>query len=643
MSKCDAVSRIPAAGWTRPGWGLVGLLALSLAVSACATPVSVTRVDPRTVHQELTRNVLSAGEPSGFSEIVLNRADLFGRFDKDPEGTLRILHDEVAAGRRGEDQLFALAELSFLHAERSKKRAYYLAAALYAYAFLFPPKVEVPPGPFDPRSRAASDLYNQGLTAGLASPDGTEVEVRGGVWPLPFGELEVSFDPARLAWADRTLTHFVAVADLEVRGFRNRYRRPGIGVPLAASMIQTASEEGIQVAPKAKIPVTAFLRIEEPRGQLAANRVQATLELYVAYETDTVEVTGRPVPLEVEPTAVLAYSLSGSQVWEWEFSGFLSGDLFRQIPTQLFGVEPYRRGRFPVVFVHGTASSPARWAEMLNELGNDPRIRERFQFWFFTYETGNPVVYSAMRLREALQAALAKLDPTGRDPALRQMVVIGHSQGGLLTKLTAVDTGTKAWDAFVRVPPEELTISPETRDLLRRALFVKPLPFVRRLIFLATPHRGSYVAGNWLAHQLARLVRLPVRFLELTDELMASGELGVFVLQPGQVGSVYAMTPGSPLVRTLAPMPVAPGVATHSIIAVQGDGPVEEGTDGVVAYASAHIDGVDSELVVRSGHSLQSNPHTIEEVRRILLLHAAEACLAGIGCPGAAGGARPRQ
>jgi pimeloyl-ACP methyl ester carboxylesterase len=388
--------------------------------------------------------------------------------------------------------------------------------------------------------------------------------------------------------------------------------------------------------------VTAFLRVEEPRGQIASNRVQATLELYVAYEAETVEVTGRPVPLEVEPTAVLAYALSGAQVWEWEFSGFLSGDLFRKIPTQLFAIEPYHRSRFPVVFVHGTASSPARWAEMLNELQNDPRIRERFQFWFFTYETGNPVVFSAMRLREALQAALAKLDPMGRDLALRRMVVIGHSQGGLLTKLTAVDTGTKAWDAFSRVPLEELTVSPETRDLLRRALFVKPLPFVRRLIFLATPHRGSYVAGNWLAHQVARLIRLPVRFLKVTEELMASGELGDFALQPGQISSVYAMTPGSPLVRTLAPMPVAPGVATHSIIAVLGDGPVEEGTDGVVAYSSAHIDGVESELVVRSGHSLQANPHTIEEVRRILLLHAADACLAGIGCPSAGSGA-PRQ
>jgi hypothetical protein len=44
-------------------------------------------------------------------------------------------------------------------------------------------------------------------------------------------------------------------------------------------------------------------------------------------------------------------------------------------------------------------------------------------------------------------------------------------------------------------------------------------------------------------------------------------------------------------------------------------------TDGVVAYESAHIEGVASELVVRSGHSTQSHPETIEEVRRILREH----------------------
>jgi hypothetical protein len=82
------------------------------------------------------------------------------------------------------------------------------------------------------------------------------------------------------------------------------------------------------------------------------------------------------------------------------------------------------------------------------------------------------------------------------------------------------------------------------------------------------------------------------------------------------------MNPHNELLRTLADIPVAHGVVANSIIAIKGSDPVEDGEDGVVAYRSAHLDDVESELVVRSGHSLQDQPETVEEVRRILLLHA---------------------
>jgi hypothetical protein len=83
------------------------------------------------------------------------------------------------------------------------------------------------------------------------------------------------------------------------------------------------------------------------------------------------------------------------------------------------------------------------------------------------------------------------------------------------------------------------------------------------------------------------------------------------------------MTPGTPFLKTLLELDVAPGVSAHSIIAVEGDGPVEDGADGVVKYESAYLDGVESTLVVRSSHSCQGHPAVIEEVRRILREHAA--------------------
>jgi pimeloyl-ACP methyl ester carboxylesterase len=605
------------------GWRLIGPIGLLLLASACATPISVTRVDPQAVHQELTRTVLSAGEPSTFSQIILNRADLQGRYDSDPETALRKLHTEVASGRRGVNALFALAELSFLHAERTKQPSYYLAAALYAYAFLFPPPETPAPEPYDPRFRVACDLYNRALTAALRSPDGTYGDFRDAVLPLPFGEIEIRFDPAQLTWLDRRLTEFVAVADLDVKGLRNRYRHPGVGAPFAASTVVGAARTGLEIPPKVKVPVTAFLRIDAPWQQLTAHRLRATLELYVNADTDTVQVGDRQVPLEAEPTAALAYMLGGSEAWDWELGGFLVGDLLRgRAPTQLFALEPYRPGRIPVVFVHGTASSPARWAEMFNELQNDPRIRRRYQFWFFTYETGNPILYSAMRLRESLETAVATIDPGARDAALREMVLVGHSQGGLLVKLMAVDLEAEIRAQLGDSVLENPQLPDETRDLARKILAVRPLPFIRRVLFLATPHQGSYVAGNWLAHQLARLVRLPGQILRVTEDILLQDPELALRLR-GRLSSVHAMTPGSLLIKELSPAPLASGVIGHSIIAVQGEGPFQQDTDGVVAYNSAHLEGMASEIVVTSGHSVQQNPEAIEEVRRILLEHAA--------------------
>ena len=617
--------QMSAPGRIRAVRGWIGLALLSLAVGACATPISVTRLDPQVAQQELTRNALYSGEVGSSTQIILNRENLASQFKKEPAAALETLHTEVASGRRDINYVYALAELCFLYAEGdappTQKQAYYLAAAVYAYSFLFPSEGTAPPEPYDRRFRDACDLYNRALTAALRSDDGTRIEIHGGVFPLPFGELDVSFDSAQLHWLDRQLAEFVPVVDLDIGGLRNRYRRSGLGAPLAASTLAGAARAGLDLPPRLKVPVTLFLRLEEPWEQLKTNHLRATLELYMDADVESVQVGDRRVPLEAEPTAALAYMLSGSVAWDYEYRGFLSGDILRkERTTQLFALEPYRPGRIPVVFIHGTASSPARWAEMFNELQNDPWIRQRYQFWFFMYETGSPILYSALRLRESLEAALATVDPVGQDPALTQMVLVGHSQGGLLAKLMVVELEDKV-RAFFRAPVEELQVSPESRDLLNRLAEIHPLPFVRRVIFMATPQRGSYVAGNWLAQQVARFVRLPGELLRFTGDVLRQ-DPRLAVALTGRVGSVYAMTPGSPLVTALGPTPVAPQVKANSIIAVNGDGPVEEGDDGVVKYTSAHIEGVESELVVRSGHSVQSNPEAIEEVRRILVEHA---------------------
>jgi hypothetical protein len=165
-------------------------------------------------------------------------------------------------------------------------------------------------------------------------------------------------------------------------------------------------------------------------------------------------------------------------------------------------------------------------------------------------------------------------------------------------------------------------------------LFLEPEPFVGRVIFVATPHRGSYLAEYSLGRFVAGLVRMPFNLLRTTGDLVTNNpDAFKFDLTRQHFGSVYGMTPGSPVITALSEVPVATGIPAHSIIAVRGDGPLEDASDGVVRYESAHIEGVESELIVPSGHSVQGNPQTVLELRRILLLHAEEACRdKGIGC-----------
>jgi len=631
--------------------GVVGLIALVLVASACATPVGVKHVSVQTGYRLLTESALSAEQPSEASKTVLRRLGLLDRFDEEPGTVLAELHAGLGAAG-DDDRLFALAELSFLHAERTGDRAHFLASAVYAWALLFPGDATtgVQLGRSDPRLRLAYDFYNQAVAQGLTeprdegdasggAPTGTsegagEVRLEPGARKLPFGTLQVTVDESGLAWGGYRLEHFISTTTLEVRGLRNRYRIPGLGASLAASLAPGAASAHVlgaeRLGPRTRVPVAALLRIEGARAGLASGQVRGRLEVYAADQASTVTVDGQAEPLEFDSTAALAYQLDGSPLYAMEIAAFLRGGLIgRQIPRDraqdgLFMMRPYRRGDIPVVLVHGTASSPARWAELFNELKGDPRIRKRFQFWVYLYDTGNPIGYSAGRLRAALTKTVQDLDPDGKDPALRRMVVIGHSQGGLLTKLTAIDSGTKFWDRISKKPFDEVDVGPETRALLQQSAFFTPLSFVERVIFIATPHHGAILAGRRLGAIAAWLVTLPVAvFGGLAQAVASSGDEGLVAALRRPPTAIDNMNPRNPGLRILASIPVASRIPAHSIIAVKGDGPKEDGDDGVVAYQSAHIDGVASELIVRWNHSCQGQPEVIEEIRRILLEHAA--------------------
>ena len=207
------------------------------------------------------------------------------------------------------------------------------------------------------------------------------------------------------------------------------------------------------------------------------------------------------------------------------------------------------------------------------------------------------------------------------------MVVIGHSQGGLLTKLMVVTSGNSFWQAAVsdQTSFEQAKLSDDSERCSNARSSSTPLPFVTRVIFISTPHRGSFLAENWLGMLARRLVNTPAAMTKLAAEIGHLREQstlrGSTVFRPPT--AIDNMDWSNPGLRTLAALPIAPGVHAHSIIPEETNPVRPDSDDGVVRYSSAHIEPVESELViVPSGHSVQGTPRAIEEVRRILYEHA---------------------
>jgi pimeloyl-ACP methyl ester carboxylesterase len=300
-------------------------------------------------------------------------------------------------------------------------------------------------------------------------------------------------------------------------------------------------------------------------------------------------------------------------------------EMIRYEPTGLSLLRPYARGKIPVVFVHGLWSNPWSWSPMIISLEADPALRDRYQFWTFGYSTGDPVPYSASLMRSNLEQVRRKFDPEGSDRGFDQMVIVGHSLGGLLTKMMVQETGDRLWQVISDRPADELVGDADDLKLLRAALFFKPRPEVRRVVFIATPHRGSQVDRGPIGHIGSRLVRLPDPLRATHNRLIARNKPDFFteLFRKGLPTSVDELEWQSPILMRLDQIGLAPAIKAHSIIAVQHDPPSPSGGDGMVPYESAHVDGVVSELLVSSAHLCQDKPAVIREVKRILMEHQA--------------------
>jgi pimeloyl-ACP methyl ester carboxylesterase len=436
--------------------------------------------------------------------------------------------------------------------------------------------------------------------------------------PLPLGDgrtLNVSSDSRRTI-DPRMADVLIPADDVRISRLRVRTVQAGAGLPCVARFApKSAALQGEPgVPPRAGIcePVTALVQADGRNPQLLFYRTRVD---------DKANVAGYGGPLAADFSAPLAYMLSRGQNRNMDIAALLRPDRFYNF-TGLYQFERYDPAKIPVVFVHGLMSRPETWVPAVNELMADKEIRERYQFWFFLYPTGLPVWSSAAELRSELDRYRQTVDPSRRDRNFDRMVIAGHSMGGLISSLQIRTGGKALWKQFLETPPEQLSLSPELKQRIIRVMQFRPRPEVSRVVFFATPHRGSELAVNPVSEFFSRLIKLPVSFLDkdrMTLRAALREEYRDMFVAPAN--SIVFLQANSPLLKSILALPMQPGVPYHSVIGDRGRGDAPDSSDGVVPYWSSRMDGARSEKVVPSGHGAHENPEGIAELGRILRLH----------------------
>jgi hypothetical protein len=583
------------------------------------------------------RSLAGFDRPSERTLETLKRYELAREYRHDVGKTLLRL-EKLARKDPQAELVYALAELSWIDGKRldrwRRPQAIdrFLDAAAYAHDYLFDPELIDGRGPSDPRFRLACDIYNAGVDRLIRA-----AEIKGEI-PLQNGEtipfkvhgreqvLRIVLGDS--PWKPSDVHKIKLASDFEVNGLSTRNYEYGLGVPLVGiretrpDKAQRRSEDLFYPVEMA-FPLTAFLvpnsRLRDPSVDLAEAR-ECTLQL-----KDPVRerVVGRPpnvLALETDLTTPLAYMWSRSDLDRYRWTGLLRPEHVLERANLLL-IRPYEPKKIPVVMVHGLISSPLAWIPMLNELLRDPVIQDRYQFLLYMYPTGVPLPIAAASLRSALVRAKQMYDPDGREPSFERMVLLGHSMGGLLSHAMVVSSGDRFWRLYSDRSFFDEIIGPrEVIEELRTYFFFDPLPFVSRVVFLATPHRGSELSRGVVGRVGSNLISDPDHIHQLLYRLVKDNRDAFDSRRFRRLPtSIETLEPDSPILTALLSMKPGPA-ALHSIIGSLRPGGIERTTDGVVPYRSAHLEGV-PERVVRSDHGVQKDGEAILEVRRILRAH----------------------
>lgn len=610
------------------------LMGLALSFCGCAQPYSAKPLSSIKLFRQRTENVLNSSKPGKDTQQYLRLKFLDKKYRKEPESVILELL-RISRETKDAKAMIATAELSLLQAkktfnsDRDTSAAMYINAAETAYDYLFASDAIVSFNTLKPSYRFMANIYNRAVSRLVEIREKNEKPWQGSSNFDLYGtsyEFTVKANGPGV-WDPQIFDFFRPANQIHVKGFRNEYLTHGLGAPIIGFVDEPRQHAAFgKYSPRKGMayPVTAILFFEPREEKNGKIHRKAHIRFYDPSLTNTAHIAGHQVPLEADFSTPLGVMLAKMQPPKVDLAGMFKSDEYLS-QSGMYMLEPYRPDKIPVVMVHGLMSSPETWVEMFNDLKGDPELRSRFQFWFFRYPTGLPVMYSASLLRQELLDISAKYNPQADNNNFDNMVILGHSMGGLLSRMMVQNSENIYWDSVFAKPVNEISVDEQTRKLLKDIYFFERLPFVKRVIFLATPHRGSDLADQWFAKLGSGFVSLPSLVNDVGDAIfsLSKDELAIDPKDFAKEvpNAIDLLSPSSHFVKTTATVPLDTSILYHSIIGIRNSKYGPGSSDGIVPYKSSHLDITLSEKLVPTTHEAHKHPLAIDEVKRILKLH----------------------
>ena len=648
----------------------------TFATSGCATLMLAPRFNAADHRFELDRPYGSPVLSANASQILRENA-IPTPSNVDELSKLRALVDMSATP----DLVYAYAETAYLQARKLEKSHPLQAQRLYADVMLFSWHFLFNPALSNAHDRATWNgqladvvlLYN-GASERFLHLAIEESSTRQGVeFPFQHDKLaEIKTESGTIlvrshvepgGWNPDEYGDFRVAADCAVDALSFDCRQSGFGVPLVVERragSQTNRVEEKYYPPAILFPATAVLRPNpatplgslppiDPNATTYPGDADFTLDVFDPFTTSDLVESGRSFPLETDLTTPLAYSLATNDRVASRVArkSLLKPEELQQTvkvgKTQeerqlqgLYLLEPYDPNKIPVVMSHGLASSPVTWVEMYNALRSSKGLRSGYQFMFFFYPTGQPFWASAATLRHELREFREVVDPEHTPGPLDDVVLIGHSMGGLVSRMQVQASGSLIWNVVSSKPIDSFNFDEEARQKLEDWFFFEPNPSVKRVITIATPFHGSEFANtftNWLAEHAITVPQTVATVLTSTANLTAGfgrkkaiDDFDSTLLSIST--SVESLDPNCPIFKVLDELPIPSDVALDNIVGVL---PQLENrrfnpkkSDGVVDFESAHRDDVELEVETPAAHTtVHTHFDAINQVRSLLVRHLA--------------------